>query len=644
MDEVLFFDGSLSQSQITDIYENQVANVNYDGIPRICNTCEDDSFKDGTFNAVDLVSGACNAQTHWNNNIQTKLVNDNLNLSILAKELETDPTVPLEANITKISLVYYPSGDTTSCSGSSTALVELCTNCGVTNENGCLDLSFSKIINQRASECVEVLIEGKDKEDSTNISISENNASDNFSIRPDTYSCDGITASTLVSQAIYSSSFKATPLNLTTASLGYTSSFITVSSNKYMRNGDLNISMNGSLSLSGLNFIDGSATDINLSFSDVGDIGIDLKDSAWANVDADDTPESNRIIHAECKRLFIPDHFLVSLDRPVLENNANTGFSYLSNLSASVLMSAWMKNLSFTLTAQGKNNDTLLNYTSPSSLLYANDVKLIPLVTFPIKHSAATKYLDLVEQDTSDIGLLFTNGVATYKYADLGFNYERDFSNPINPFSVEGDESLFSLSVQDNLYPSVIGDESTSSDNNVSFYYGRLLPSDIITTTLASNTTALYEVYDSTGSSFTQDMKQRSLFWFINHKHDDANEGYIIEAVASSSSLINDSLSEFSFSYNPVSSGYENLSINTASRAKATIHLKTQEWLWYVPSNFGSAYADTAGTDCTMHPCLKFSLVQKNIGLKVESGDFSGTVVPDENRSDYIQRGVKLFR
>lgn len=640
LDEVKIFDGALYRTEIETIVNNERVGNNYDGTTRICGCTPGVIPKDGNYNAIDHVITGCSTATHWNNTLSTSILNDDINLSVLAKDIATD--LPLEANITKITLMHYSDGNNNACTGTSLASTDVCTNCGLTDVDGCLSISIDKSLNQRASKCVEVLIEGKDKYDTTGVSLSESNASDNFAIRPDTYNCDGIAASTLVAEKAYSSTFNATPLNLTTRSQFYTTSSVLVSANKYMRTGELNASLSGAMSPSVLNFVDGNASAI-LIFNDACDVGIDLNDSNWANVDSDDTPEAQRVIHAECRRLFRPDHFLVALDRPLIENNASTGFTYLSNLSPSAKMSAWMKNLNMTLTAQGENNTTMQNYKDPSTSFYANKVTISPLITLPVKHSVATKQIDLVDANSSDItGFIFINGVATHSYEDVGFNYDRAYDTPIAPFRVDGNESFFQVNVQDRVYSSVIGEATSDSDANASFYFGRVRPSDIETTLLPVTNSLLFEVYD-TGSPYTSGMQQSSLFWYVNKLHIGNNPGYVFEAVASRDTVIDNTLSGYGFIYNSVLNGQQDLDIIAASAKKSMIHLKTQEWLWYVPSSFGSAYDDGAGTDCTMHPCFNLSLINSSAFI-IESGDFNGTVIPSEDRGDHHREGIKLFR
>jgi hypothetical protein len=138
-------------------------------------------------------------------------------------------------------------------------------------------------------------------------------------------------------------------------------------------------------------------------------------------------------------------------------------------------------------------------------------------------------------------------------------------------------------------------------------------------------------------------MHQSSLFWYINNLHTGNSAGYVFEAVPSSDTSIDNALSGYSFMYNSVLNGQQNLDIVAGSNKKSVMHLKTQEWLWYVPSSFGSAYDDGAGTDCTMHPCFNFSLINKSAFI-IESGDFNGTVIPSEDRGNHQREGIKLFR
>ncbi len=640
LDEVKLFIGSLSKSSIEMILTNEIVGNNYDGSTRNPINCNVYVAKNGNYTAVDSVVGeACHAGLHWDNLLQTKIVNDDISLSILALEEGTTPPLPMEANITKVSLVHYPSGNNNACTGTALSVVDVCTNCGLTDVNGCLALNIDKSFNQRASRCVEIVIQGKDKDDTTGSSLSDSNSSDNLAIRPNTYNCDGMSSGVLISEHTYASTFDAMPLNLTTPTLGYTTNTVNIRANKYTRLGDLNSSLSGIFSPSTLNFLDGNAN-ANLYFNDVGDVGIDINDSVWADVDSDDTAEVDRVIHTECRRLFRPDHFEVILNKPLLENNST--FTYLSN---DLNMSAWIRNLDITVTAQGEANGVMQNYTYPINTFFANQITLSPSLSLPFYYASAVLDSTVSDENSTDIsGFEFINGIATHSYEDMRFNYPRDFSFPVSPFRVDGNLTNFSLQVYDNVYPSVIGTGSSDADGNATFYYGRLHPNDLVTSIIPQTNSIPFEVYDETGSSFVLGMTQTGLSWYLNRLHTNNSMGDIVEASASSSTIVNN-LAGFNFSYAPVDIGQQDLVITAVgSQENTVIHLKTQEWLWYVPAGFGSAYDESAGSDCTMHPCFKLSITPVNTPSIIQSGSFEGAQVPDVNRSDYFKKGIKLFR
>ena len=229
----------------------------------------------------------------------------------------------------------------------------------------------------------------------------------------------------------------------------------------------------------------------------------------------------------------------------------------------------------------------------------------------------------------------FVDGVGN---ASMAFNVDRDFSIPINPFFISG----LGTSVTPTALIKSVNNDLNLVEGNIVLYYGRVRPIDIETTLLPVTNPLVLEVYD-TGSPYTSGMQQNSLFWYVNKSHIGNDPGYVFEAVASSDTGIDNALTGYGFTYNSVLNGQQDLDIIAGLAKKATIHLKTQEWLWYVPSSFGSAYDDGPGTDCTMHPCFNLSLINSSAFI-IESGDFNGTVIPSEDRGDHYREGIKLFR
>jgi len=128
--------------------------------------------RNATFNAVDSLGGCFN----WNNKIQTKKVNTNIDLMILSRD--ENNTAVSDANITKVELLNYSD---TACSN----LIEtkvIWTGNHVTNDvqSGCFNLPLFTY--NRASRCSKIRIYGN--LDSNDINST---ATDNFAIRPDKF-------------------------------------------------------------------------------------------------------------------------------------------------------------------------------------------------------------------------------------------------------------------------------------------------------------------------------------------------------------------------------------------------------------------------------------------------------------------------
>jgi len=106
-----------------------------------------------TFNAVDYIPiDSCDAKNDWDDNLTTKIVGKEFNLSILSLKDGEDT----EANISRVDLYEY---NESNCSGDYITQ-NICEgdSCGQTNSNGCLTLENVEI--NRSAKCVKVHIEG----------------------------------------------------------------------------------------------------------------------------------------------------------------------------------------------------------------------------------------------------------------------------------------------------------------------------------------------------------------------------------------------------------------------------------------------------------------------------------------------------
>jgi len=394
-----------------------------------------------------------------------------------------------------------------------------------------------------------------------------------------------------------------------------------------------------------VSFNDGASLNVDANYSGLAVfLNISILENIgneFALIDADDTSDTQRLIQAADINISVLPY---ELNVTLTQLNSSTGLPWLYMADVNEMnVSAVVR-----VQASNKNHDVLQDFNSSC---YAQDVD----VKFKMIVKDANPSLDMnytrtqgsflssgtsladINQSLRISSSEFISGVAQAGYA---LNVDRGFDKPTSPFNVRGlGADILSTGVAKLVYH-----DTDFSDGNFSFYYGRLHPKDISTSILPVSNTLNMEVYAQSNNIYVQGLRQNTLFWYLNEPHNTNNEGSVIEATASSNSLINNLIPGYNFSYNPVSLGQQIIDIDAASNSKATIHLKTKTWLWYVPSGFGSAYDDGAGSDCTMHPCFQFSLNSNNTSLKVQSGAFNGTIVPDVNRSSYNQTGVKLFR
>ncbi len=648
IDEVKVFNEALSAEMIQAIYDNESAGKNYDGTQRSCADCSRPPvYKNGTFNAVDYTA-VCSAASNWDDNITTKVAGSAYSLSILSKEEATG--LPMEANITRVDLYRYSSGDTAACSGAPYSSITLCSGgCGFTDAAGCMRLDVPSSANDRAAKCVEVHIEGKDLNDTASVSLKESNSSDDFAVRPDTIlflQPEADANLTAERSYLFASALKAVLSDGTTAAPDYNTSLTPIGV-KYMRNGEQNSSLAGTLSSSPSAFADGSA-DLNVSFGDVAIVSIRFSDTDWASVDSDDTPPQSRRIYGERNVTFIPKRFdLQFLSAPTMEDNDTANrFTYISN---DLNMSAWARSLTVVVTAVGEKSSTMKNFSNPSDRLFADPVDISPLLNLPAKHSAARYTAAPSAQSGVDIG--FDSGEAFVNYADVPFNYDRSFDTPLDPFFISGSEANISVTVTDSRYPAVGGSIFSVFDGNATFYYGRLRADDVITTQPSVEKSVEIEVYDSSGSALVSGFRQNSLRWFRNKKHTGPSSGRIAEAnVTLGLTLDSGSDTSVSTGYSTFGSGFVVMELNNTSglRKSRTVHMGVESWLWYAPRGFGLPYSYAPSSDCASHPCFLYSFEVKGSAKGVESGDFNGsdfdTGPIDANATIRRKEGVKLFR
>jgi len=586
----------------------------------------------GTINAVNVVE-----KDIFDGNISTQIAGSLLDLALVARE--DDNVTKRDADIVKLEIIN--------------CVDDLCLDCAITTDaipifdNIAAPIQIEAAIGYKLLSDAGVTYTMPSAKKIQKLRITESGESptcsfDTFAIRPDRY--DVSASNPAYAGENFSLNFRA----LDSSGVNTVEYNEEDSNNSFIINyAETRPECNAgeTLNRTEVKFIDGASLNVDANFTGLAQfLNISILENLgneFASIDADDTADSLRLIKSDDINISVLPY---ELNITSTQINTSTGLSWLymadvndMNVSTKV-----------TVQANNKNNDVLQDFNASC---YAQDVD----IDFKMIVRDGSSILDMnytstkgsflstgtrlgdINQSLRISASEFSLGIGEAAYS---FNVYRGFDTPVSPFEVQG----LGADIMSTGVAKFVNNNADYNDGNFSFYYGRLSVDDTVTSLLPISNSVSMEVYDEVNSVYTQGMQRQTLFWYLNAPHNSNNEGSVLEAIASSNTLIDNTLGGYTFVYNPIGSGSQDIDINTASTSQATIHLKIQNWLWYTPTGFGSGYADGAGTDCSMHPCFKFTQVSNNSALKIESGDFNGTIVPDVNRSDYIKKGVKLFR
>ncbi|SFV61260.1 hypothetical protein MNB_SM-5-1410 [hydrothermal vent metagenome] len=317
----------------------------------------------------------------------------------------------------------------------------------------------------------------------------------------------------------------------------------------------------GDFNLSDFSFSDGSAADINATYSEVGTIDINISDknivcgSRFAGVDCDDrnvtdywnSDTNTSIDDGNTTVVVLPHHF--KIDANLTNAYPSEGnFTYLSYISFPTHNSKELEKfnmsamLNFNITAQNKQNKTTKNYNKEC---YAKDTNVT--ISYDTIDNTLTKILYHDDNDTnaSDINstalndaivleknstIFSTDHNGSSANIKLKINFDRSKSAAVNPFSLHINE----LKVTDANSSS----GSTEVDTNATFYYGRVHAPRQSIIGNEGNISIYYEVYcsgsgcnkallqDGNNSQTTDDPR-----WFINTNHTTiyGNAGNIVQ-------------------------------------------------------------------------------------------------------------------
>jgi len=260
--------------------------------------------------------------------------------------------------------------------------------------------------------------------------------------------------------------------------------------------------LSGDLNLTDATFVNGEGS-ADIYFTDVARVLIRLEDKEWAAVDNDDTPQSceggfvngvnvpdGSYLCGAVNTTFIPDHFALKSVR--LGNHDNGSFTYLGidqdtgDTNNDIDMSA---HIDMTVVAENALNQPTENfregaefYENPVSVTLTVPTKVVDGITMvPFKHDLNT--IDLMPAIALGFGTVDDYG--TYHFAwdtaetvkKLNFNYEKDPSAPIRPFSLSVTDLDFDINVT-SVYGGVEISGATTNPAELSgaatFYYAKV--------------------------------------------------------------------------------------------------------------------------------------------------------------------------
>ena len=610
IDEVKVFDRSLTPAFILDIYNNEKAGKNYGGTLRAAITCAQ-----AVLNAVNQNGGCFN----WDNNITTKIADKAIDLTILARDSETNTSMS-DVNITQLDLLSFSDASCATLYDTTT----LWSGNSQVDADGCFNpASFT---HNKAIKCAKIHITAL--YDDTTV---ESNSSDTFSIRPERLTLTPTLDGKLTSEHNYHFQVQANNYQNTTQTPDYNQSITPTSTLKF-REGTVNDgSLEGTFTFdpSNITFSDGLTTEGNLSFNNVGIVTLELNDTTWAEVDSDDTPLAERSIYTEHNLTFIPDHFAITYTSPIMTNYIDGSFTYLSN---DLNMSAWLKNLSVTLTAEGENNATMTNYETPQSLFYANDINITTSL-----HVLNDPIMITPPSSATNAHLSFIDGVADLNYSDVRFNYPRDYKTPVNPIMIAGSDAKLSISVIDTIDTTVEGEKNSTFGGDATFYYGKIIPEDIKTAKNSVASQSLLEIYSDT---ILAGFERVTSNWYIN-KED--NFSTIDTLTAKTKRTLSSDTNTYTSATNLQVANQGKITYDLTnthdSTYKAFYHLDIPTWLWH------SRYSDyNASSDCSQHPCFEYIYESDKSATGITSGTFKGSHFDNDFNNTRERKAIKILR
>jgi len=421
------------------------------------------------------------------------------------------------------------------------------------------------------------------------------------------------------------------------------------------------VHQNAEFNLSNITFDNGESNN-TAKFDDVGIVDINITDKTWAEVDNYDTPkhcdeEGNGtyicICQSDINKLknikIVPHHFEINA---TYENYKDGNFTYYDgdlNITS---------HLDINITTKNEQNKTTENYNKEC---YAKDIDInlshnsvdidVNKILYKYKDSSGVMHGIFSVDKDNDVNITsyskdnFTTDHNGSVQIDVYLNFDRNISNPVNPFEF----NITEINVTDEDNVEGIG----KPDSNATFYYGNFGLDDIVTTKNEFNKTFNFIVYDENeDDNLTPNgAKEIKYNWYKNlyHQEKDGNVSNSEIVVsrdynATNSHRISSSDINVTVIEGSIANGNITFKVKRNNNQNfAVIHLLSPnlKWLWY--SKYGDEYNISDDSTCLNHFCFTVTWQNADQTGEVGSGNFNGTKanITDTNST---RRGVKIFR
>lgn len=398
-------------------------------------------------------------------------------------------------------------------------------------------------------------------------------------------------------------------------------------------------------SIEDINFTDGSSVEVNGSYSGLGDLNITLKEvvgSEFAKVDNDDTDDAKRLIKPYSKIITIQPY---EINVTSTEINSSNSKSWVYMAQPEDL------NISFktTISVNNKQHQPRKDF---NSTCYAKDVNITFKTTtdgdesYPMIYVSVDSTFDdnstKKEENLSDINQTltisknsFVDGEAS---AQMDFNYDRNYSNNVNPFKVSG----LGVDIPSSDIAKIENNDTSLDDGEIVLYFGRINPKAIRTSRDIKYSTII-EVYDNSSSSYVNGFVQNSLNWYAMDLHNDNIDGNITDIIPKTNHILS-SGEEFSIDViSDPKNGRIFADINNSTKGDYILHVKTKPWLWYALQGYGKDYNDSEDSTCITHPCLEYIFVDTK-DRNITTGNYYGGDIDVDDRGNIKQIGLKIYR